>query len=143
MIELELVDKNLRKNSPSPKHISFPKKNNLEEESSLTDSETVFTLTSISNDVTAIETSTPAKSDSNVESSSSPKPKCIKEELEESNKQVDNSISCDKSQPNGDGRNSDDSERKIITSCNNITSPMLNHTSTSSVSSISPSTGKM
>ena len=115
----------------------------MDEESSLTDSETVFTLTSISNDVTAIETSTPAKSDSNVESSSSPKPKHINEELEELSKPIDTLISCDKSQPNGDGRNSDDSERKVKTSCNNITSPMLNHTSTPSVSSISPSTGKM
>ena len=68
MVELQPAEKLPRKNSPSRRDISLPKKNHLEDESSLTDSETVFTLTSLSNDVTAIEnSSTPAKSDSNNE----------------------------------------------------------------------------
>ena len=128
MVELQLVDKNVKKNSFSPKHISLTNKNNVDDESSVTDSETVFTLTSLSNDVTAIETSTPAKSDSNVDSNSSPKPKYIKEESENSSKPIDRLVPCDKVLPNNDGSSDEEKEPKVRVSSNNITSLIRNHT---------------
>ena len=144
MVELQLVDKNVKKHLSSPKHISLTTKNNHDDESSVTDSETVFTLTSLSNDVTAIETSTPAKSDSNVDSNSSPKPKYLKEELEDSSKPIDRLVPCDKGLPNNDGSSDEEKEQKIMVSSNNITTPIPNHTTPpiNIISSVISSPGK-
>ena len=146
MVELQPAEKLPRKNSPSRRDISLPKKNHLEDESSLTDSETVFTLTSLSNDVTAIEnSSTPAKSDSNNESHSSPKQKQEVQDLKKSCNPKSTAIACDKTLPNCDNSDEEMGEQKTVTPSQTHTSQVPNHSTTpSSIASIvSTSGGKM
>ena len=149
MVELQPADKVPRKSSPSRRDISLSKRNHLEDESSLTDSETIFTQASLSHDVTAIEnSSTPAKSDSNYESNSPkqcPKLNHNTQNLETIYKPIDKVMACDKIVPNCNNTDEEVSEQNPVTSPQTVTSQIPNHSTTpiSIASSISTTAEKM
>ena len=144
MIELQTTQNSPRRNSPSFREVSPSNKNNQGEENFLTDSETISTLTSLSNDVTVIDNVSPTKSEKLSDTdSNSTKKQCIQQIDGEDAKAPENTLLfCDKGQSVVDKQLH---SQKHALSTNTLTPslPVDSKNSTNLATTVATSTGKM
>lgn len=143
MIELQTTQNSPRRNSPSFRESVPSKKNSQGEENFLTDSETISTLTSLSNDVTVIDNVSPAKSETLSDTdSNSTKQQCVQPIDGEAAKPQENALLfCDKGQSIVDKQMH---SQKLALSPKTLTSslPVDSKNSTNLATTVATSSGK-